>query len=262
MNPQGIYTLVSHGDTLVRKLETLTNNIANIDTPGYRADQPAFAALLSTTLGTPIASDDETFAHHEHISPYIPGHSYYVGLADMGQDRRLGPLQHTGNPLDLALPEADLFFSIDTPQGERFTRAGNFSLDPQNRLISAEGRLLNGLEGPLQTDGSQVSFNAEGTLLAADLTELGQLKIVRFPNLEGLQKQGDGLWNALNPSRNPLQIAEDAKLLSGTLEGSNVRAVQELTRMIEANRAYGAMQRALHVTDTMNEQAISLARTS
>ena len=105
MNPQGIYTLVSQGNTLDRQMETIANNLANVNTTGYKEDQLAFQQLFSTTMGVANESEEELFAHHEHLAPYTGVGTFYVSVADMGTNHSPGPPVRTGNRLDFSLTE-------------------------------------------------------------------------------------------------------------------------------------------------------------
>ena len=103
MNPQGIYTLVSLGNTLHRQMDTIANNLANVNTIGYKEDQPAFQQLFAATMGVASESDEETFAHHEHLAPYTGVGAFFVSVADMGKNLAPGRLITTGNNLDFAI---------------------------------------------------------------------------------------------------------------------------------------------------------------
>jgi flagellar basal-body rod protein FlgF len=258
MNPQGIYTLVSRGNTLDREMETISNNLANVNTLGYKEDQPAFQQLFSQTMGVAHESDEETFAHHEHLAPYTGVGTFFVSVADMGKNMSPGRLNATGNTLDFAFVSQDGFFSINTPQGERFTRAGSFTLNAEGQLVTPEGFPVNGKEGPLTIQGSEIRLGEDGTV-QVDGRPVGGLKVVTFPFPSRLQKMGGSLF-APGDEENAPRILEDVRLAQGMVETSNVNTVRELTRMIEANRAYTTMQKALTTSDEMNKQAISLAQ--
>lgn len=258
MNPQGIYTLVSGGKTLERKMDAIANNLANVDTVGYKQDQPSFELLYSSAMGVARESDEEQFANHEHLAPYTGVGTFHVGVAGMGTHQDQGRLINTGNDLDFALTSKDAWFSVDTPQGERFTRAGEFQLNADGQLVTAEGYAVNGQQGPLMLDGNEVHLNEDGSILV-DGEPAGNLRIVTFPFPERLDKMGGSLF-APGDAENQPRIQENVRLAQGMVEGSNVEAVQEMTRMIQANRAYTSMQKALNIADGMNEQAITLAK--
>ena len=258
MNPQGIYSLVSRGNTLQNQMDLIANNLANVSTVGYKQEQPAFQELFATTMGVAQESDEEPFAHHEHLAPYTGVGAFYVSMADVGQNLAQGPLHTTQNPLDFAIVSQDGFFSINTPQGERFTRAGNFHLDPNGQLVNPAGHPVNGKEGPITIKGSEVRLSEDGTIVV-DGKRAGGLKIVSFPFPHRLQKIGAANFVPADVENVP-RIVEEVRLEQGALESSNVDSVREMVRMIEANRAYTTMQKALTASDEMNRQSITLAQ--
>ncbi len=262
MNPQGIYTLVYQANTLDRQMETIANNLANLNTAGYKEDQLAFQQLFATTMGVASESDEELFAHNEHLGPYTGVGTFFVSVADMGTNQSSGPVVQTGNKLDFALLKEFQFFSIRTPQGERFTRGGNFTINQDGTLVTHEGYPVNGKpvdgkDATLNLKGSEIRLGEDGTVIV-DGKEAGGLKIVTFPFPHRLQKFGGTMFAPNDPENLP-KIVDDPSLAQGMLESSNVNAVKELVRMIQANRAYTSMQKALSVSDDMNRAAITLA---
>ncbi len=257
MNPQGIYTLVSYGKVLERQMEAVANNLANVETAGYKEDQPTFRSVFARTLGTPSQSDEERFAHFEHLPPYTGIGTTYVAVADMGKNLSQGRLQRTGLQLDLALASPQGFFTVTTPQGERYTRAGNFHLNQDKQLVTAEGFPVSGKEGPVVIEGNEIEVSGDGTIIV-DGQRIGGLRIVTFPFPDRLQKLGNSLMAPVDAENNP-RILEDVSLVQGSLETSNVDSFREMVRMIQVNRSYASMQRALRSADEMNQRAISLA---
>ncbi|HEX9842006.1 MAG TPA: flagellar basal-body rod protein FlgF [bacterium] len=258
MNPQGIYTLVSRGNTLQNQMDTIANNLANVNTTGYKEDQPAFQELFATTMGVAQESDEEPFATHEHLGPYTGVGSFFVSMADMGKNMAPGALASTNNILDFAIVSPDGFFSIDTPQGERFTRAGSFHLNQNGVLVNADGYTVNGKEGPITIRGTEVRLGDDGSIIV-DGERAGGLKMVKFPFPHRLEKLGASMFVPGDPENTP-RIVEDVQLAQGMLESSNVNTVREMVKMIAANRAYTTMQKALTASDEMNRQAVTLAQ--
>jgi flagellar basal-body rod protein FlgF len=258
MNPTGIYTLVSRGNTLQNQMDTIANNLANVNTVGYKEDQPAFQELFASTMGVAQQSDQEQFTDSEHLAPYTGVGTFFVSMADMGKNLALGRLETTDNPFDFAIVSKSGFFSVQTPQGERYTRGGAFHLGPDGRLVNNDGYPVNGKEGPLTIKGTDVQLGDDGALLV-DGKRAGGLKLVTFPFPHRLQKFGGALFAPADPQNTP-RIAEDVQLAQGMLETSNVDAVREMVQMIQANRAYTTMQKALTSADEMNRQSITLAQ--
>lgn len=257
MNPQGIYTLVSYGKVLQRQMEAVANNLANVETAGYKEDQPSFQSVFARTFGSPSQSDEELFTHSEHLPPYTGVGNFFVTVADMGKNLSQGRVRQTGEPLDMALVNPEGYFSIATPQGERFTRAGNFHLNQDKQLVTAEGFQVSGKEGPILVDGNRLEIAGDGSVIV-DGQPIGGLKIVTFPFPDRLQKLGNSLLAPVDAENNA-RILEDVNLVQGSLESSNVDSFKEMVRMIQANRAYSAMQRALTSADDLNQRAITLA---
>lgn len=258
MNPQGVYSLVSYGKAVERQMEAVANNLANVDTVGYKGDQPVFSAVFTQILGTASESDEEQFFHFDHLPPYSGVGQSYTAITAMGKNYDQGRLVVTGNDMDFALTDRNTFFTVLTPQGERFTRAGNFHLNADNQLVTAEGVTVNGKEGPLVIEGDKVEVTEDGTVLV-DGEIIGGMKIVSFPFPERLQKLGNSLFAPVDAENSP-RISEDVRLVQGAVESSNVEVMKEMVRMIEANRAYSTMQRAITTQDEANRQAISIAQ--
>jgi len=258
MGPQGIYSLVSRGKAIEKQMDAVANNLANVDTVGYREDQPAFQQILARTIGVAQESGEETFVANEHIAPYTGMGTSFVTVGDMGKDFSKGRPVPTGNDLDFALTTDQGFFSVQTPQGERFTRAGTFRVNQNHQLVTVDGHPVNGKEGPLVLQGEKIQVSEDGSILV-DGKPSGGLRVVAFPFPERLQKLGGGLFAPADAANNP-RTMEDVRMAQGFVESSNVNPVREMTKMIEANRAYTQMQKAITIADEMNQRAISLAQ--
>jgi flagellar basal-body rod protein FlgG len=258
MNPQGIYSLVSYGKATERQMDSIANNLANVDTVGYKSDQPSFASVFAQAMGVASESDEEQFFHMEHVAPYTGVGQGFASVSDMGKNYQQGRVIHTGNSLDFALTNRNSFFSILTPQGERFSRAGNFRLNTENQLITAEGLTVNGKEGPIVVNGRDVEVSEDGTVIV-DGKAAGGMKIVSFPYPDRLQKLGNSLFAPID-ARNEPRVEENVQMVQGSIESSNVESVREMVRMIEANRTYATMQRAISAHNEIDRQAITLAQ--
>jgi flagellar basal-body rod protein FlgF len=206
---------------LRREMEIIANNIANMDTTGFKVEsmmQKTDPSEPAVTLGGPRPV--------KFVAP--------DGVArDFGQ----GALTKTGGELDMAI-EGKGFFQVQTPQGARFTRDGRFTTDPTGRLVTQAGApVLDASGGEITVDmeKGQVSIGADGTMSQGD-EQVGKVGMFAFANPGALEKAGDNLFrNASNLSAEP---SLDAKLRQGFLENSNVKPVLEITRMVEVSRAY------------------------
>jgi len=206
---------------LRREMEIISNNIANMDTTGFKVEsmmQRTDPSEPAVTLGGPRPV--------KFVAP--------DGVArDFGQ----GLLTKTGGELDMAI-EGKGFFQVQTPQGPRYTRDGRFTVDPTGRLVTQAGNAVldaSGGEIVIDAEKGQVSVGADGTMSQGN-EQVGKVGMFAFANPGALEKAGDNLFrNASNLAATP---AAEARLRQGYLEGSNVKPVLEITRMVEVSRAY------------------------
>ena len=233
---------------LHRELEVVANNIANINTTGYKADGSVFEEFLS-----PVASHGDFRGADRRLS--------YVHDRATWHDMRPGPVQRTGNPLDLAI-DGNALFVVQTSRGERYTRNGALQINATGQLVTSDGYAVQGDGGPIQfqnTDNSIV-ISDDGTIRVREGSNTrsdsirGKLRLVRFDQAGRLQKEGSGLFAAPNDLA-PLP-PERTRVVQGALEQSNVRAVSEMSRMIEITRAYGMVANLLQQHADMRRTAI------
>lgn len=239
---------LSRQTTLQRSLDIIANNIANANTTGFKADQPAFAEFLNSGA-----------VSHEFKGG--DGRISYVIDRTSWTDLRSGSIQQTGNPLDVAL-EGDAMLAVQTPRGERYTRSGALQINAGNELVTADGARVLGDGGPIafQQGDRNVSIGRDGTVSAvtnAGPQLRGKLRLVTFPTDSRLQKDGNNTFAAPDGTRP--QPAPNPGVVQGAIEKSNVQPVIEITRMMEANRIYGAIaqinqaQTDLHSIDRLAE---------
>jgi flagellar basal-body rod protein FlgF/flagellar basal-body rod protein FlgG len=215
---------------LKRELEVVANNVANLNTNGYKADGSVFEEYLM-----PGARADQFRGADRRLS--------YVHDRATWHDFSSGPVQQTGNPLDVAI-DGDAFLVVQTPRGERYTRNGSFQLDATGQLVTSEGYQVLGEGGPIQFQSTDrnVSIGADGTITVLEGTNTssdavrGRLRLVRFERRGQLQKDGSSLF-AAPPDVTP-QPAQKARVVQGKIEQSNVRGVVEMARMVEVTRTY------------------------
>ena len=225
--------------TLTRKMEIIADNLANMSTPGFKSEM---LAIIPDSDGQ--APSDQRFA--------VP-----MGIA---RDTREGSLTHTGNALDLAI-QGKGYFVIQTPNGERYTRNGRFSLDAQGQLVNSSGLAVLGDSGgaiSFPPEAGKLSISADGTISAAS-GEVATIGIVTFENEHLLQRVSGGLFIALKAPK----PAEKALILQGSIEESNVQAVLQITEMMKVTRGYQSAQRIIQSEHERLRRAIqSLASTS
>jgi flagellar basal-body rod protein FlgF len=228
---------------LSRELDVVANNLANIDTTGYKADGALFEEYLSSA------------ARGEQGSPvsYVRDRATWV-------DMSRGPIEHTGNPLDLAV-DGNAFFVVQTPRGERYTRNGAFKIDASGQIVTGDGDPVVGDGGPikLQPTDSQISISRDGSISVrvgssnVD-TKRGKLRLVGFANPRLLQKDGGGTFNHVGGGQP--QDATKSSVVQGALEKSNVRGVVEMSRMIEISRSYMDVAKMLSMQSDLGTTAI------
>lgn len=269
---RGLYTAASGMLAQAVRLELETNNLANVSTTGYKADQAelvSFPTLLLRRVGgeggdpeplhplgvevrtRPEGLDRLPFREAPVVGPLGTG-VYVEGVYTSFQQ---GPLREAGNPLDLAL-EGPGFFALETPAGVRYTRAGSFVLDSEGYLADLRGNRVLGVDGPIQVglEGA-VAVGQDGTVFV-DGALVGQLLIVDFADPNGeLRKEGATLLAPLEGAE-PL-AADGTRVAQGMLEGSTVQVVESLVRLIELQRAYESSQRVVRSYDETLDQTVN-----
>jgi flagellar basal-body rod protein FlgG len=238
-------------------IDVTANNLANVNTAGFKRSRVDFADLIYSTLkpaGTEIASGQQT-----PTGMQIGGG---VRPVDTTKIFSPGTFEQTGNQLDIAI-EGEGFFKIDLPNGDsRYTRNGSFKIDSNGQLVTADGYLLNGgISIPTGVTTDRIAVGTDGIVTASaastpnTTTQLGQIQIARFANPAGLSSEGSNLYAETAASgtetlNNP-GIDGMGTLRQGFIEGSNVEVVTELIGLITAQRAYEINSRAIRAGDEM-----------
>lgn len=281
---RGIYTAASGMIAQQHRLDAIANNLANVDTTGYKRDltvHKAFPELLLRRLrdegivGIPLSGTYPPLGSVDK-SPVVGTLGTGVEVNEIFTVFEQGELELTDNPFDLAL-HGDGFFSVMTPDGERYTRNGSFILGPEGMLVTKEGYPVLGETGVIRIKANNFVVDQDGRvfqnerfaddpdrLVSArenewDQTEfIDRLKIVDVFRPRYLQKQGSSLWRATWESGDA-QVVEEARPLvhQGFRENSNVDPVTEMVRMIEVNRAYEANQRVIQTQDASTDRLIN-----
>jgi flagellar basal-body rod protein FlgF len=233
---------------LTRELDAVANNIANLNTTGFKADSTVFEEFLMP------AARDTTFAPPDTRVSFVRDRATWH---DFGQ----GPAQATGNPLDATI-NGNAFFVVQTAAGERYTRNGAFQINSTGELVTSEGDRVLGEGGPIQfqsTDNS-VSIEPDGTIRVREGSNAtvdsarGKLRLVSFDQPQRLQKDGGSRFlapNGVQPQPAPL-----ATVAQGVIEKSNVRAVVEMTRMIDITRTYTQIATILQQQADLRRSAV------
>lgn len=222
---------------LQRRMDVTANNLANVATSGFKADELLFEEVEDTGATAEEAPTDIVF------------------VRDIGMLHRMeqGPIEMTGNALDVAL-EGEGFFMVEGPNGPLYTRDGAFSLTGEGRLVTSDGRaVLSSGGAPIVLDpqGESPSIGRDGAIRVAGV-EAGRIGTASFAAPGALSKVGDNLWDAQDQAPG----AFEGVVLQGALEGSNVRPVTELTRLIEISRAYQSAAKIVAQADELRREAI------
>lgn len=239
----GIYVNLSRQSGLLKELDIIANNIANAGTTGYKREGAVFTEFVN--------------AARNGIAANGPRHSLSMGrLGAHVSHFETGGLKQTGGTLDVAI-DGEGFFLIETPGGQRLSRAGHFMTDANGILINTKGlAVLDDAGGQIQIpqDINILAIGGDGTI-SGDGVELGRLGIVTA-RPQDMVREGNNLWSATNGTV-PVEIP---KLLQGFLESSNVEPVAEIARMIEVQRAYDAGQKLMEIEDDRIKSVITTVR--
>ena len=233
---------------LTRELEAVANNVANLNTTGFKADGTVFEEYLM-----PVARDNQFSTADSRVS--------FVRDRATWHDFSQGPVQRTDNPLDVAIA-GNAFFVVQSANGERYTRNGAFQINARGELVTSEGDRVLGENGPVQFQPTDNSVNIgrdgsirvrEGENATVDVAR-GKLRLVSFDQPRQLQKDGGSRF--LAPAGVAPQPAVQVSVTQGAIEKSNVRAVVEMTRMIEITRTYSQVAMLLQQQSQMRQDVI------
>ena len=251
---RGWYIGASGMNAQQNRLDVISNNLANVDTTGYKKDVAVsknFSELLIRRT-----RDDGVYAFAAgsvDSMPVIGKLGLGVETNEVYTDFDQGSFKSTEGKTDMAL-SGQGFFVVDTPDGERFTRNGNIHIGKEGILLTKEGYPVMGENGPIQLEDDKFFVNKDGMIYTENTNEeVDRFKIVRFDNERYLEKQGSSLY-ATNDIAGDYHIAEGnerPQMLQGYTETSNVNIVNEMVQMIEVNRAYEMNQKTIQTEDTM-----------
>jgi len=230
---------LSHQIASYRSMDVIANNIANVSTPAFQREEPTFQEYITQVPPAEGQSGIQTLS--------------FVQDAGIVRDLSEGRMETTNAPFDFAI-HGKGYFVVQTPSGERYTRAGHFTLNDSGQLVTSNGDPIQGDGGPITItpDDGEVHFAADGTISGQN-GQIGRLRIVDFQNPRALLKEGGSLYNANGQS--PIS-ADSFQLQPGMLETSNVEPVIEISHMIEVMRAYQATATLTQSQEDLMRQAI------
>lgn len=252
---QSLYTAATGMAAQQLNIDTISNNLANVSTTGFKKQRVDFQDLIYRNLkpaGTPTSPDTNT--------PI--GLEIGEGVKPVSTQRIFteGPVQNTNNPLDLLIAGDNSFFQVTLPNGETaYTRDGTFTQDANGNLVTANGYFL---DPPVQlpADTSQIQITATGQIMiqtagSTQQAQVGQVELTRFVNPAGLEALGNNLYKETAASGSPIQGTPGSvgfpQVQQGELEESNVDVVGEMVNLIVAQRAYELNSKAVSTSDSM-----------
>ena len=246
---RGSYITASSGLLQLRKLDVVTNNIANVDTPGFKKQ-----LIVGETQNF-----NETFAKLiEKKDPYAKGdHARSPGVAHIktATDFSVGAIKNTTNPLDVALRNPDEFFAINTANGTEYTRAGNFTMNSEGNLVTVDGYEVQGDGGPINIQGINPTISSGG-IVRVNGAEAGQLQVVKIENPDEMERKGSTRFAIKKDSKSSaLPVTPD--LVPQSLEMSNTSVITSMVDMITTNRAFELYTKVAQSIDGMNQVAIT-----
>jgi flagellar basal-body rod protein FlgG len=245
--PSGLYIAASGMDAALNRQGVVANNLANLNTVGFKQNRSVDLAFPTHLFARIQDQRIKVMDGTAEVRPVIGFKGGGVIPQEVATDHLQGPRLETTNPLDFALTGPG-FFAAAGPSGQLLlTRGGNFSLDPDGRLVTQDGYPVLGRNGEVFIDGSKVEVDEEGNLFV-DGKAQDQLRVVTVSEEERLQKAGHSLFSVPAGVRVDWE-PESVQVQQGFLEQSNVNAVREMVEMIEVARAYELNARIVSLFD-------------
>ncbi|GAB6137309.1 flagellar basal-body rod protein FlgF [Halanaerobaculum tunisiense] len=240
---RGLYTSASGMKASQQQNNTISNNLANINTTGYKKDraiQKSFAEEMVTRI--------------DQQATNIGKGGSGVAISETATDHSTGSFRQTDGQLDWAI-DGSGFFVVQTPEGKRYTRQGEFTINNQNQIVTQQGHPVQGAEGVLQVAPNSESVNLKDNQLVVDGNVVNTVQVRDFANKSSLVKEANNLFRRTPETGQA--FAAQAKVKQGYLEGSNVNPIQEMVKMIETSRQYQADQKMIKSHDQTLGKAVN-----
>jgi len=260
---RSLYTAAAGMNVQQTNIDVISNNIANVNTVGFKQDRAEFTDLMYQSLNYTAKATSSTTNNPTGIDVGLG-----VRVSGIQKSFMQGSLKETGNALDIAI-QGKGFFKIVTPDGNTvYTRSGAFKRNSDGAIVNQLGYKLDP-EIVIPNNLTNLSIASDGTVSAMNpvdgtITTLGQITLVDFINPAGLTPLGDGLFQASATSGDPTEGTPGSEafgsLRQGMLESSNVKLVNSMVDLITAQRAYEANSKSLTTTDQMLQQVNQLKR--
>lgn len=245
---KGSYVAASGGFAQLLKMQIVSNNLANVNTPGFKKQ---------VLIGREQSFEETLAAATPQVDPYAKGDfDRAPSLTEIRTetDFTQGPIQQTNNPLDVALRNENEFFVISTRGGPRYTRAGNFTLNSGGQLVTADGNPVSGDGGPITLPPGPVNIQQDGSIFVNG-ENAARLQVVRIDRPATMIRE-EGSRFSLQPGTPP-PAAVEADVIPGALEGANINMVGTMVDLISVNRAFEMYTRMAQSIDRLNQISIA-----
>ncbi len=252
---QSMYSALFGALSNEMRLNLSVNNLANVNTTGYKRDRIAFEDVF-LRMAHDYAPDARTSIREDKLLP----DAIIVAkprLAMQSTDFSQGALQVTGNPLDVAI-QGPGFFKVRSPEGDFYTRDGSFMRSPEGTLVTAQGFQVLGGGGPVDVpQGKEISIDAEGQI-SVDGAPVGVLDVVKVNNQDALKKYGANLYQGMDgvAVQEAALDETETQVVQGYLEKPNVQVVEEMVSMIETQRSFEAYQKVMTTSHELDQKAV------
>ena len=233
--------------TLERQMDVVANNVANINTTGFKADRSLFEEFLKS------GAHEDNFMRSDRRVSFVQDRATFHDFA-------AGPSEQTKNPLDVTI-DGNAFLVVQTPAGERYTRDGSLQINNQGQLVTAGGNPVMGVSGPIvfQPTDKEINIASDGNVTVLEGTGRtdsvrGKLRMVSFADAQKLVKDGNNLYSAGQGTAPAPDTV--SRVRQGFIEKSNVNSVHEMSRMIEITRTYTQISALLQQQSDLHKTAI------
>jgi flagellar basal-body rod protein FlgG len=251
-----IYTPLSGALAQEKVLDVIANNLANVNTVGFKGESVAFKVLEpepEKNYVTPLPPANYKVSLEE-LMPFRGNDVDYVGISAIERDPTQGPAIKTDNRLDLMI-EGQGYFSVNTREGVRYSRDGSFSLSSDGALVDKAGNPVLGEKGNVFIHGTDYQVNHLGEVYQHEKL-IDKIIITKFDNEKALEMVGGNQFFYGGPDDGKKTV-DFATVRQGFLEGSNVNAIRNLTAMIMAHRSYESYQKTIKNFDSMMEKSVN-----
>lgn len=242
---RGLYTAGTGMLTQNKKMDVITNNIANLETAGFKQDKllsRSFEDMLITRI-----NDPGIVLQEREVGPLNTG----THIDQVITDFTIGPLEETNLSTDLALV-GDGFFVVNTPDGEMYTRNSAFQLDENMRIVNSDGYALQGDNGDITLTSDDFVVDSMGNVINEG-NIISTIRVVNFENLDAIRKTGNNLYDSMGEAA----IDSNATIRQGFREASNVDLIEQIVDMIEVSKTFESNQKVIQTLDDTLGKAVN-----